>query len=217
MSVSPLEQQALYRTAFARNCMALVVRARLRLVPGALQNAEEPHITGEIIREAQNIIESEQSETWMDNLEIKDDPPQNVAGRFGKRRPRIDFEFVQVGRGRRPRFHIEAKRLYRSDSVNEYFGSGGLGMFVEGTYAAEWPSAGMLGYVQSDSRDIWLSRLDQGFAARVVPLRVDPSTSGLDSAGWSGDGLDEVMRSSHDRSHKSLEPIWIYQLLLSFC
>lgn len=54
------------------------------------------------------------------------DAPQNVPGRFGKMRPRIDFEFVYVVRGRRPGFHIEAKRLYRSDSINEYFESGGL-------------------------------------------------------------------------------------------
>ena len=217
MSGGPPEQQPLYRIAFARNCMALLVRAHSRMTPGALRTAEEPHITGEIIREAQEIMEGEQAEAWMDHIEIKDDPPQNVPGRVGKKRPRIDFEFVQVGRGRRPRFHIEAKRLYRSDSVNEYFGDGGLLMFVEGTYAAEWPSAGMLGYVQSDDCAVWLNRLDQGIGTRLIPLRVSSPPPNWVSAGWSGDGLDEAMTSFHDRSQKNLESMSIHHLLLAFC
>jgi hypothetical protein len=217
MSGGPSEQQTLYRIAFARNCMALLVRAQRRMTPSALRIAEEPHITGEIIRKAQEIVESEQAEAWMDHIEIKDDPPQNVGGRFGKKRPRIDFEFVQVGRGRRPRFHIEAKRLYRSDSVNEYFGPGGLLMFIESTYAAEWPSAAMLGYVQSDDCAVWLNRLDQGIRSRLIPLRVSSPPPNWVSAGWSGDGLDEAMTSIHDRSHKNLELISIHHLLLVFC
>jgi len=211
------EQQAIYRTAFARNCLALIVRAHDRLASAQLREAEEPHITGELIREAQEIIESDQAEAWMDYVEIKDDPPQNVPGRFGKRRPRIDFEFVQMSRGRRPRFHIEAKRLYRSDSVNEYFGSGGLSMFVDAIYAAEWPSAGMLGYVQSDTCAIWMSRLDAGLNQRLTPLRICSPPPQWVSAEWSGDGLDEVMMSCHDRSHKKLGRVTIHHLLLAFC
>jgi len=216
MLVGSPEQQAFYRAVFSRNCMSLLVRAHARLAAALLRGAEEPHITGELIREAQDLIESDQAEAWMEYLEIKDDPPQNVPGRFGKKRPRIDFEFVLVSRGPRPRFHIEAKRLYRSDSVNEYFGSGGLSMFVDGTYAAEWPSAGMLGYVQSDTCTVWLSRLDVGLNLRLIPLRVCSPPPQWISAGWSGDGLDEVMTSCHDRSHKNLSQIAIHHLLLAF-
>jgi hypothetical protein len=217
MLVGSLEQQALYRAAFARNCLALLVRAHDRLAWAQLSNAQEPDITGELIREAQEIIESDQAEAWTDYIEIKDDPPQNVFGRLGKRRPRIDFEFVQLSKGRRPRFHIEAKRLYRSDSVNEYFGSGGLSMFVDATYAADWPSAGMLGYVQSDTCSAWLSRLEAGLNDRLISLRVCSPPPQWVSAGWSGDGLDEVMTSCHERSHKNLAQIVIHHLLLAFC
>jgi hypothetical protein len=217
MLVSSPEQQTFYRAAFARNCLSLLVRAHSRLAAASLRGAEEPHITGELIREAQDLIESDQAEEWMEYLEIKDDPPQNVPGRFGKKRPRIDFEFVLVSRGRRPRFHIEAKRLYRSDSVNEYFGSGGLSMFVDATYAADWPSAGMLGYVQSDTCAVWLSRLDAGLNDRLVTLRVCSPPPRWVSAGWSGDGVDEVMTSCHDRSHRNLGQIAIHHLLLAFC
>ena len=211
------EQQALYRPAFAYNCMALLVRAHSRLIADALKAAEEPDITGELIREAQNVIEGDDAESWMENLEIKDDPPQNVAGRFGKRRPRIDFEFVQVVRGRHPRFHIEAKRLYRSDSVNEYFGSGGLGMFVEGLYSAEWSSAGMLGYVQSDDCAAWLTRLADGLETRSVPLRICTTPPDWVSTGWLGKGLADVRTSRHERSNGTVGSISIYHLLLAFC
>ena len=216
MLVGPPEQQAFYRAAFARNCLSLLVRAHGQLSATSLRDAEEPHITGELIREAQEIIESDQAEEWMESLEIKDDSPQNAPGRFGKKRSRIDFEFVLVSRGRRPRFHIEAKRLYRSDSVNEYFGSGGLSMFVDATYAAEWPSAGMLGYVQSDTCAVWLSRLDAGLNVRLIPLRVCSPPPQWVSAGWSGDGLNEVMTSCHDRSYKNRGNIAIHHLLLAF-
>ena len=216
MLVGPPEQQALYRAAFARNCLTLLVRARERLAASSLRDSEEPHITGELIREAQEIVESEQAEDWMESLEIKDDPPQNVPGRFGKKRPRIDFEFVLVSRGRRPRFHIEAKRLYRADSVNEYFGSGGLAMFVDAIYASDWPSAGMLGYVQADDNEAWHSRLQKGLKSRSTVLRICSPPPEWVPAGWSGDGLDDVMTSCHDRSHKNLSRIAIHHLLLTF-
>jgi len=216
MLVGQSEQQSLYRPAFARNCMAILVRARGRLNPASLQAAEEPHITGELIREAQNLIENDGAESWMEHLEIKDDPPQNVPGRFGKSRPRIDFEFVYVVRGAHPRFHIEAKRLYRSDSVNEYFGSNGLEMFVDGTYAAEWPSAGMLGYVQTDDSATWLNRLAGGLKTRSISLHISGGPPEWEATNWSCDGLDDVKTSLHERAQPNLGPIAIHHLLLEF-
>src|SRR6185437_8280784 len=116
------EQQTVYRSAFVRNCMVLIVRSHLNLDRDSLGTAEEPHITGMLVEAVRNLLESAGAEPWMEHIEVLDDPPQILAGRYGKARPRIDIEFVQTLRGRRPRFHIEAKRLYRSDSVNEYFG-----------------------------------------------------------------------------------------------
>ena len=166
------EQQARYRRAFARNCMVLIVRAHGTLDTVSLRKAEEPDITGELVRKTRDLLESAGAEPWMEDLEILDDPPQDLPGRYGKRRPRIDIEFVQIERGRRPRFHIEAKRLYRSDSASEYFGAEGLQMFVSGHYASGWPSAGMLGYVQTDNCTDWLAKLAIGFANRRTELRV---------------------------------------------
>ena len=129
------ELRDLYRLAFVKNCFVLVVRAYGALDIRALKTAEEPHITGELVRSARTLIESDGAEPWMEHMEVLDDPPQTLAGLHGKKRPRIDIEFVRTGRGIRHRFHIEAKRLYRSDSVNEYFGPSGLQMFIHGKYA----------------------------------------------------------------------------------
>jgi hypothetical protein len=148
----------------------------------------------------------------MFDLDILDDPPQNVPGKFGKRRPRIDIEFVRVIRGPRPRFHIEAKRLYRSGSVAEYLGYDGLGMFVAGNYAAKEPSAGMLGYIQSDDSQTWLDRLEKGFSSRARELAVcDPFHAASEYQ-----DIAAVQISGHQRTSSRLGRIDIYHLLLEF-
>jgi hypothetical protein len=211
------QQQALYRPAFAHNCLLLIVRAHETLEAGSLQSAEEPHITGLLVKRAKELAETDDAEPWLEHLEIIDYPPQNdVPDRLGKARPRIDIEFVRTGRGKRPRFHVEAKRLYRSDSVSEYFGGGGLEMFLNGTYASQWPSVGMLGYVQSDNSATWLDGLARGFSSRKNKLSVCGNQSNWRSAGWTSDGLTEVQESCHDRIPQTLGKVEIYHLLLEF-
>jgi len=152
----------------------------------------------------------------MEHMEVLDDSPQALAGRFGKKRPRIDIEFVRTGRGIRPRFHVEAKRLYRSDSVNEYFGPRWLQMFISGEYAAGWSSAGMLGYVQSDTCAVWLRRLAAGLASRRVEICASEGFPDWAPAGWQGVGLDGVHTSLHDRPLHNLSQIQIFHLLVDF-
>ena len=210
------QQQALYRLAFIQNCFTLVVRSHHNLARVPLRTAEEPHITGELVRTARNMLESEDAEPWMEHIEVLDDPPQNVSARYGKKRPRIDIEFVRTMYGRRPRFHIEAKRLHRSDSVNEYFGADGLQMFVTGTYAPEWPSAGMIGYVQSDNCSAWQSRLAEGFSRRTSELSVCPEQPNWRTAGWTGGVLDSVQQTCHDRATSGAGRIDVFHVLLDF-
>lgn len=193
------------------------MRARRTLDAGTLKGAEEPHITGLLVKSARTLTESVDAEPWLEHLEIIDDPPQNdIPERVGKARPRIDIEFVQTGRGKRPRFHVEAKRLYRSDSVNEYFGGGGLGMFLNGTYARLWSSAGMIGYIQSDDRAVWHNKLINGFSTRKENLNTCREQSNWQPAGWVEDGLTAVQESCHERNPETLGKIGIYHLLLEF-
>lgn len=205
-------QKVIYRQAFVRNCLLLLLRGYTRLTPNKLQGAEEPHITGEIVRSVRDALEADDAESWMKNFEILDDPPQNTPGVFGKYRPRIDIEFVHVRRGPRPRFHIEAKRLYRRESISEYFGDEGLGMFVAGTYAASEPSAGMLGYVQAGDTQVWLGQLANGFVSRAKRLQV---CEAFRSAPDYQD-ISAVRISGHQRTSSALGRIDIYHLLLKF-
>ena len=209
------EQQALFRRAFVRNCLALITVAHRRLSGHSLQHAEEPHITGELVKSAKAVLESQEAEPWMEHIEVLDDPPQNAPNRYGKNRPRIDIEVVTTGRGRRPRFQVEAKRLYRSDSASEYFGDGGLQMFVLGHYSSEWPSAGMLGYVQSASCPKWVERLSDSFANRRAETRCI-STPHWEPAVWDDEGLEAVRVSKHQRTPLNLGQIEIFHLLLNF-
>lgn len=211
------QQESLYRPAFAHNCLLLIVRAHEVLESGPLQSAEEPQITGLLVKRAKELAEMDDAEPWLEHLEIVDDPPQNDdPDRQGKTRPRIDIEFVQTGRGKRPRFHVEAKRLYRSDSTNEYFGERGLAMFLNGTYASKWPSAAMLGYVQSDNRATWLDALARGFSSRKKRLNGCGGQSNWRSAIWSSDGLADVRETCHERTPQTLGKVVIYHLLLEF-
>jgi hypothetical protein len=213
MSSDPSDaQKVLYRQAFIRNCFILLLRGYAQLKPHDLQAAEEPHITGEIVGCIREALEADNAEPWMQNFDIYDDPPQNIAGKFGKHRPRIDIEFIHVMRGPRPRFHIEAKRLHRPRSINEYFGDAGLGMFIAGTYAAGEPSAGMLGYVQTEDSQVWLGRLASGIANRANQLRACETFRSVPDY----QDIAAVHMSGHQRTSRALERIEIYHLLLEF-
>jgi hypothetical protein len=211
MSADPSEvQKALYRQAFIRNCFNLILLGYGTLRSINLQSSEETDITGEIVRCVREALEDKKAEPWMLDLEVIDDPPQNVAGKLGKRRPRIDIEFVRVTRGPRPRFHIEAKRLYRSGLVAEYLGNEGLGMFVAGTYAARESSAGMLGYVQCDDCQAWLEYLGRGISRRSKQLELCAPFRMVSEFAHVG----PVHSSGHMR--KLTGRIDIYHLMLAF-
>ena len=212
------EQQDVYRLAFVHNCLALLVRARRELAGTALANEEEPSITGLLVQRAKAIIESNDAEQWMEHLEVADDPPQNdQPDRRGKRRPRIDIEFVEVRRGPRPKFHVEAKRLYRPDSVGEYMGTGGLGMFLDGAYASMWPSAGMLGYVQTRTCTEWLGEVGDRLANGHIEFRLCKQEHAFSSPDWPTAGLEDVKTSCHTRTDERLGSLRIFHLALDCC
>jgi hypothetical protein len=216
--MNPLPGQAqhdVYRPAFVKNCLELIVRAREELASTPLTSEEEPSITGLLVERAKAIIESDNAEDWMEHLCVLDDPPQNdQPRRRGKRRPRIDIEFEVARRGKRPRFHVEAKRLYRPDSLTEYMGPTGLGMFLDGAYASVWPSAAMLGYVQNRTCADWLADLIGRLFAAEALLRLCTSNRALSSPNWETPGLEQVRTSCHTRTPEHLGAIQVFHLLL---
>jgi hypothetical protein len=214
-SVPQPDRTILYRLAFIRKCYILLLRGYDVIKGADMSRAEETSITGELVRGVRVVLESQDAEEWMQFFDLYDDPPQNTPGRLGRSRPRVDIEFVRLsGRGRRPRFHIEAKRLYRSDSVKEYFGEEGLGCFIVGRYAGHETAGGMLGYVQTDTVLKWSARIETGFAEKAGMLRVESGTSLAEADGLRDLGPLQV--SCHHRDPATLGPIQVFHLLLDF-
>jgi hypothetical protein len=142
-----------------RHTHQLIAAGYRKMTPAIYAEWKEPDITGELCRAIQDYIESSQAPDWVTNYALRDDPKLNVAGKHGESRPRIDIEFELVRRGSRPRFRFEAKRLGPRHTLGVYLGSEGMGAFLSDYYPLTHPEAGMLGYVQSDTVNDWLSKL----------------------------------------------------------
>ena len=109
-----------YWRAFRRECHELLAIGYERLDRRSFRSEEEPTITGQLVRSMQEAQEAEEAPDWASRLAVRDDPPQNVEGRLGKRRRRIDIEIERYRRGKRPSFRFEAKRLHDSSSLSAY-------------------------------------------------------------------------------------------------
>lgn len=188
----------LYQDAFIKKCHALIAQGYSRLNKPVMQVADEPVITGELVKEIKNVLESDDAPGWMAHFYLADDPPQNVPGRLGKSRRRVDIEFERGGRrGARPRLHFEAKRLYKPTSVGAYLGDEGLSLFVRGEYAATQDIGGMIGYIQIDTPAEWIQRIRASLIAdpERFALHLPP---GLIPAHLD-EGLESSQMSHHDR------------------
>jgi hypothetical protein len=203
----------LYQENFVRDCLRLVATAHAHLDLPPLSHEHEPVITDLLVREMRNLVQDPDAPDWMTQLEPLDDPPQDLPDRFGKSQRRIDIEFVLVRRGPRPRFHLEAKRLYTSASVSQYLGPDGLELFVLGEYARDQNAGGMLGYVQRPEVADWQKEIRKGLEASRDRLCVCP---GPDFEEWTiVVELESVHVSRHERESVG-RPILIFHILLRF-
>ncbi len=131
-----------------------------------LSSKQEPAITGLLVQAMQDYLEALDSPDWVLHYHVHDDPPQNIDGREGSDRPRVDIEIVRADqRGRRPRFAFEAKRLYSGAGVTPFLGHDGLGCFLNSRYACNETDAGMLGYTQSRTTLEWAGRVSDELTA----------------------------------------------------
>ena len=203
----------LYTQAFRRHVHQLVFMGYQRLDPPTFRNREEPEISGELARAILEARDAEDAPRWASRYTVHDDPPQHAKDRFGKERRRVDIALERVGRGRRPRFQFEAKRLHAGSSVGQYLGSSGLGCFLTGDYAAENPMAGMLGYVQAGDEGTWASRIKARMHKSPGQYRLRPDGP------WTkirlAAGLKHTYETRHDRQHP-LSPVLISHVLLRF-
>ena len=139
----------------------------------SFKDSEEPDITGELVKQIREVIQDRSSPAWAWNFAVHDDPPVNVLGRLGKRRPRLDIELELTGRGPHPRYPFEAKRLSGNTfGTRKYLGEGGLMDFLCGKYASKQSEAGMLGYVQSDTEEEWAIKIKRQFNRSISSMQI---------------------------------------------
>jgi hypothetical protein len=212
-SVRAAAGSSLYQLAFIQNCHRWIVAGYQRLDKRSLSAAPEPAITGELVRAMKDARLQRSAPTWMIRMYVADDPPVNAPGRLGKQRRRVDIEFERSERGFTAHFHCEAKRLYRSDSVSEYLGKEGLGMFLTGEYARDENVGGMLGYVQREAAADWMARLKSALTNEQAKYGVT-SENALEVAGLLPE-LPQIHRSEHERLTVG-RPIHVFHTLLVF-
>ena len=123
----------------------------------------------------------------------------------GKRRSKIDLQFVANTGSGFHRFSWEAKRLGPGHAIAAYLGPAGLGCFLSGQYSSDCEFGGMIGYAQAGTCETWhqiihdrLENLIENLATTIYP-----------------DVPVKVIRSNHDR--KSIgRSIKIFHTVLKF-
>ncbi len=145
-----------------------------------LATDDEEKISGGLYDAIQNILEADTPpEKWCNHYAIKNESP--IPGREGKDRKRTDLIFEYVTLPGRPHYVFEAKpQNYRKDhqKMNYYTGPKGMRRFLAGDYAnytAEYPEIGMLGFILSDTVELWKQRLLGSIERNKTKLRLSGS------------------------------------------
>ena len=156
-----------YQAAFLQRVHRLLQLAYESLTPVDYSKAEEDDITGDLCKHLKYLTEVAPTERWMRRFSIHDQDPSNDVlaektglARKGKRRPKIDIRIVCKQQIPNQGYCIEAKRLYRSDSVSEYMNEEGVGAFICGDYAMNDDFGGMIGYVQTGEVNGWVGKIE---------------------------------------------------------
>lgn len=202
-----------YRRSLRTHAHELIAMGYREIRAEEFVNSQEPEITGELVRAMRELQERESAPPWVAYYTIHDDPPLNVPGMRGKKRPRVDIEFERVIPGMRPRLRFEAKRLRRNRDVGQYLGKDGLGCFTSGKYPLTHPEAGMLGYVQSDDETTWAAKIE-------TTLRQAPDSYSIDGNElWKQCQIAPQLAYTYRSRHHCQtlgENIYIFHILLRF-
>ena len=203
-----------YRLVFRRHVFQLLKWGYDRLNTSTFRASEEEDITGELVRAINEITQDRSYPFWVGNIYIGEDPRVNIDGRKGKRRQKIDIEFVRVRHGQRPHFYFEAKRLSSGGHAQgKYLGPEGLGEFLSGNYGREVNEAGMLGYIQSHTPEYWAEKIKSGLDDEKNPYQVLPDGC------WTWLKIVEELNHCYRTKHFRLlgkSPMTMFHCLLSF-
>ena len=204
-----------YATQFRRHCHQLIAFGYGEIRGEDHSGSDEDFITQRLKETIQAAQRERTLPRWAERYFITDQAPVSVPNRVAKERPKIDIEIESTESRSRPVYHFEAKRLRidRSDSVSEYLGPAGLGMFLKELYARSGDEGGMLGYVQSESPDYWAN------AIRSKVQRDPKETHQLTDDGmWTATCLITALKHTYTTRHSrpTLGNITIHHTLLDF-
>lgn len=209
-SASEIPLRETYAEQLRAHALELITLGFHRLDAPSFQHSEEDDITGELAKAIKQVLNDPNSPEWIDRYRVQEQIPQNVDGRRGKHRPKMDIEIEHHRRGTPPRLGFEAKRLGPNHGVSNYLGEEGLLAFINGYYPTTHGEAGMLGYVQSKTPATWHQHLTAALMSSPTKYHVQISSRSLHTetghavtfCSDHGDGVPELLIVHH---------------LLSFC
>jgi hypothetical protein len=215
LNVNRSDDSGDYIASFHRDALFLIVAGYERLVDDDLDysDTEEEYITGDLVQHTDEYINAQNSPDWTKYYVVQEERRENVNGKKGKNRPRVDIAFVLTARKPQRTMRFEAKRLRKPGfPVRKYIGEDGLGEFIAGNYAVTDDTAGMLGYIQSDGRNYWATKISEA-------LQEQRQVVGLIAGGeWQKayfEDIDYCYKTRHNRLTIERE-LLVYHLLLAF-
>ncbi len=215
LSINQSNDSNVYKVAFHREALILIIAGHKRLTRNDTDYSyeEEPSITGELVRCANEYIDSTSSPDWAELYDVRDESPENTNEKLGKYRQRVDIVCTRTGTKPRSRIKLEAKRLkIPGFPVGEYVGKTGLGEFISGNYAPECDAAGMLGYIQSDDCDYWAEQIPDALNEKKKEVQLTKDGQWQKA---SLENIDDCYKTRHNRSTVKRE-LLVYHLLLDF-
>jgi len=204
-----------YKAAFHRDALTLIIDGYGKLPDGTndYSNEDEPNITGELVRCANEHIDCLSSPEWTKFYDVTEENPEHAQERKGKQRKRVDIVCTLTGTKPRSRMKFEAKRLKNPGfPAGKYIGQDGLGEFISGNYAPELSVVGMLGYIQSHDSRHWAQELSNVLEREKTQVCLQKNTR-WEEAGFIN--MDHCYKTRHNRPTVKRD-LLVYHLLLDF-
>jgi len=215
LSINQSDDSIDYVASIHHGALYLIIAGQKKLVGSSVDcfDVDEEDITGDLTDYTNKYINSLSSPDWTKHYRVQEELRENVKGKKGKYRQRIDIVCLLTDRKPHWLMKFEAKRLKRpSFLVGKYVGKTGLGEFISGNYARECNTAGMLGYIQSDDCDYWAEQITDALIEKKkeVHLTKDGQWQKADL-----ENINDCYKTKHNRPTVKGE-LLVYHLLLDF-
>ena len=204
-----------YVAVIHRDALFLIIAGQKEMIADSIDysNTAEEDITGDLTKYTDEYINSLSSPDWTQYYCVQEEQRENMEGKKGKHRQRIDIVCILTGRKPQERMKFEAKRLKRPGFlVSKYIGETGLGEFISGNYAKGADVVGMLGYIQSNDCVYWAGKISDAMNKKKIEVHLTQDGQ------WQKadlENIDDCYKTQHNRP-KIKRELLIYHLLLDF-